>query len=273
MLARSGPAIATGVQDARPGDVAQQRPGPGPRLDTEPAQVEDRRKSSVDVASPGRSTDDGLMAEADASIDGYRSSDLRTILEWLAVIVAALSVALLIKAFVLQAFWIPSESMEPTVNRGDRILVNKVSYNLHEVRRGDLVVFKKLPGTGGDTEDLIKRAIALPGETIELRDDGRIWIWGPGETPADALRLDEPYLEEPLLNVPSSPTSSLSFGDDNCVNGNSATRCTLGDDSFYMMGDNRDNSQDSRSFGPIPEENVVGRAFLRIWPLGDIDTL
>lgn len=255
--------------------AAQGTPGPGPRLDSELTQVEDRRKSSVDVATPGRADDDSLMEEADASTDGYRSSDLRTILEWLAVIVAALSVALLIKAFVLQAFWIPSESMETTVNRGDRILVNKVSYNLHEVRRGDLVVFKKLPGTGGDTEDLIKRAIALPGETIEVREDGRIWIWGPGETPADALRLDEPYLspQNELLNAPSSPTNSLAFGHDSCVNGNSATRCTLDSESFFMMGDNRNNSQDSRSFGPVPEENIVGRAFLRIWPPGDIDTL
>jgi len=240
-----------------------------------PTQFEDRRQSSVSVASGSRSGDDHLMEEADATTDGYRSSDLRTILEWLAVIVAALSVALLIKAFVLQAFWIPSVSMETTVNEGDRILVNKVSYRLHEVRRGDLVVFKKLPGTGGNTDDLIKRAIALPGETIEVRDDGRIWIWGPGETPNDAKRLEEPYLspDDAFLTIPSSPADPSSFGDDNCTNGPSATRCTLGPDNYFMMGDNRNLSQDSRSFGPIPEENIVGRAFLRIWPIGDIDSL
>ncbi len=240
-----------------------------------PEGLNDRRNSSVAVANPGRASDDQLMEEADATTEGYRTSDLRTILEWLAVIVAALAVALLIKAFVLQAFWIPSVSMETTVNKGDRILVNKVSYNLHEVRRGDLVVFKKLPGAAGNTEDLIKRAIALPGETIEVREDGRLWIWGPGETPADAKRLEEPYLSpnNAFLAVPGSPNDQNAFGNANCVNGDSPTRCTLDDSSFFMMGDNRTQSADSRSFGPVPEENIVGRAFLRIWPPSAIDTL
>ena len=219
---------------------------------------------------------DEVMVETDATTEGYRSSDLRTILEWLAVIVAALVVALLIKAFVLQAFWIPSESMETTVNEGDRILVNKVSYNLHEVRRGDLVVFEKLEGTPGDTKDLIKRAIALPGETIEVRADGRIWIWGAGETPEDAKLLEEPYLDpqNAILAVPSSSDpANQTIWDDRCVNQENPGRCTLDENSFFMMGDNRFRSLDSRSFGPVPAENIVGRAFLRIWPPGDISTL
>ena len=218
---------------------------------------------------------DDVMVESDVSTDGFRSSDLRTILEWLAVIGSALAVALLIKAFVLQAFWIPSESMETTVNRGDRILVNKVSYRLHEVRRGDLVVFNKIEGTAG-TDDLIKRAIALPGETIEVRDDGRIWIWGPGEGPEDALLLDEPYLD-PQNSLLSAPSASDPVGQDiwheGCTNNRTPGRCTLDDSSFFMMGDNRMRSADSRFFGPVPEENVVGRAFVRIWPLGDLSTL
>lgn len=221
--------------------------------------------------------DDMVMVETDANTEGFRSSDLRTILEWMAVIIAALVVALLIKAFVLQAFWIPSESMETTVNKGDRILVNKVSYDLHEVRRGDLVVFEKLAGTPGNTKDLIKRAIALPGETIEVRDDGRIWIWGAGETPDDAKLLEEPYLDpqNELLTTPStSDPISQDIWNERCVNQpRSPGRCTLDDESYFMMGDNRFRSSDSRSFGPIPEENIVGRAFLRIWPLGDISTL
>ena len=218
---------------------------------------------------------DDVMVESDVSTDGFRSSDLRTILEWLAVIGSALAVALLIKAFVLQAFWIPSESMETTVNRGDRILVNKVSYRLHEVRRGDLVVFNKIEGTAG-TDDLIKRAIALPGETIEVRDDGRIWIWGPGEGPEDALLLDEPYLD-PQNSLLSAPSASDPVGQDiwheGCTNNRTPGRCTLDDSSFFMLGDNRMRSADSRFFGPVPEENVVGRAFVRIWPLGDLSTL
>lgn len=219
---------------------------------------------------------DDVMVESAVSTDGFRASNLRTILEWLAVVGSALAVALLIKAFVLQAFWIPTESMETTVNEGDRILVNKLSYRLHEVRRGDLVVFRKIEGTPGDTDDLIKRAIALPGETIEVRDDGRIWIWGPGETPEDALLLDEPYLDpqNALLGVPSaSAPVSNDIWNERCTNNRTPGRCTLDDSSYFMLGDNRTASADSRFFGPVPDENIVGRAFLRIWPLGDISTL
>ena len=242
----------------------------------EPGRVE--RGFAIDGSDgplPDSQLVDEVMVESDVSTDGFRSSDLRTILEWLAVIGSALAVALLIKAFVLQAFWIPSESMETTVNRGDRILVNKVSYRLHEVRRGDLVVFNKIEGTAG-TDDLIKRAIALPGETIEVRDDGRIWIWGPGEGPEDALLLDEPYLD-PQNSLLSAPSASDPVGQDiwhdGCTNNRTPGRCTLDDSSFFMMGDNRMRSADSRFFGPVPEENVVGRAFVRIWPLGDLSTL
>ena len=232
---------------------------------------------SVDSDDPTHAAAvDEVMVEADASTEGYRTSDFRTILEWLAVVGSALAVALLIKAFVLQAFWIPSESMETTVNEGDRILVNKMSYRLHEVRRGDLVVFRKLEGTPGDTDDLIKRAIALPGETIEVRDDGRIWIWGAGETPEQAKLLDEPYLD-PGNAFFDPPTNADSLGndiwDERCTNTRTPGRCTLDDNSLFMLGDNRFASSDSRFFGPVPQENVVGRAFFRIWPLGDISTL
>lgn len=220
---------------------------------------------------------DEVMVETDASVEGYRQSDMRTVIEWLVVIFLAFVVAVLAKEFVVQAFWIPSPSMETTVNTGDRVLVNKITYEFNDVRRGDLVVFEKLEGTPGNTDDLIKRAIALPGETIELRDDGRLWIWGPGETPDDALLLDEPYLDpqNELLNPPAATDApSDTIWHDNCVNDSSIqSRCTLDDSSYYMMGDNRSNSADSRTFGPVPEENLIGRAFFRIWPLGAISTL
>ncbi len=229
------------------------------------------------VKAPDPTEFDSLMEETEATTEGFRSSDIRTVLEWLAVIVSALAVALLIKAFVLQAFEIPSASMEPTVNVDDRILVNKVSYRLHDVRRGDLVVFEKLPGTPGDTKDLIKRAIALPGETIEVRDDGRIWIWGPGEGPGDALLLDEPYLaDDDRLLVAPGPTTAVTsdIWNSSCANQpRTPGRCTLPEGHYFMLGDNRNQSSDSRFFGPIPRENIIGRAFLRIWPASNISTL
>ena len=220
---------------------------------------------------------DEVMVETAASVAGYRTSGFRTVIEWLLVVFAALVVAVVAKEFVVQAFWIPSESMETTVNVGDRVLVNKLSYEFNDVRRGDLVVFSKVEGTPSATEDLIKRAVALPGETIELRSDGRLWIWGPGETPDDALLLDEPYLDvqNAVLNAPSSSDSpSTNIWHESCVNdATNPARCTLDDNSFFMLGDNRNNSFDSRGFGPVPEENLIGRAFFRIWPLSSISTL
>ena len=218
-----------------------------------------------------------MLVESDASVEGYRTSGLRAIVEWLLVIFLALVVAVLAKEFIVQAFWIPSESMETTVNVGDRVLVNKLSYDFNDVRRGDLVVFSKVEGTPSDTEDLIKRAVALPGETIEVRSDGRLWIWGAGETPDDALLLEEPYLDvnNRLLNAPSTTDApSSTIWHTSCVNDRlDGSRCTLDDSSYFMLGDNRSRSFDSRGFGPVPEENLIGRAFFRIWPLSAISTL
>ena len=251
-----------------------------PTLDREPVAALTATLPTLepeDTSLSGLHTEDAVLAETDASIEGFRQSTVRTIVEWLVVVFLALVVAVLAKEFIVQAFWIPSESMETTVNVGDRVLVNKLSYNFNDVRRGDLVVFTKVDGTQSDTEDLIKRAVALPGETIELRSDGRLWIWGPGETPDDALLLNEPYLDaqNQLLNAPSAadaPTATIWH--ESCVNdGSNPARCTLDDNSFFMLGDNRSRSLDSRGFGPVPEENLIGRAFFRIWPLGAISSL
>ncbi len=154
-------------------------------------------------------------------------------------VVIAFVVALLIKTFLLQAFYIPSASMEPTLNINDRVLVNKLSYDLHEVNRGDLIVFESPPNEGSGHKDLIKRVIALPGETVESRD-GRIVV--------DGQELDEPYLE------PHIQTGAID-------------KVTIPPDHYWVMGDNRANSRDSRYFGAISESLIIGRAFVRVWPV------
>ena len=170
-----------------------------------------------------------------------RATPLRTALEWVVIIGGAVLAALLIKTFLLQAFYIPSASMEPTLMIHDRVLVNKLSYDMHEVHRGDIVVFRSPPGEGDDkVKDLIKRVIALPGETVESRD-GHILING--------RPLDEPYL------APGVTTGPLE-----------AHR--IPPDHFWVMGDNRGNSRDSRFFGPIAKNAIIGRAFVRVWPVG-----
>lgn len=184
----------------------------------------------------------------------------RSIIEWIAVAVGALVVAFLIRAFLLQAFYIPSESMEPTLYKNDRILVNKLSYKLHAVHRGDLVVFEKPPGeTNAGVNDLIKRVIALPNETIEQR--------------GNQIYVDDKLLSEPYLRDGQAEGVAISWVD-GCANPPSErTKCTIPAGHVWVMGDNRDHSHDSRFFGPITESSIVGRAFVKVWPLNKIGFL
>lgn len=164
----------------------------------------------------------------------------RQIVEWIVLIAAALAIALVIKTFLFQAFYIPSTSMVPTLKVGDRVLVNKLSYHLHDVHRGDIVVFGAPPGTEtAQIKDLVKRVVGLPGDSIEGRSDGHIYING--------RMLNEPYLH----GVPSK-----TFGP-----------VQIPANSYFVLGDNRQASKDSTVFGPISRSKIVGRVFVRIWPL------
>ena len=174
----------------------------------------------------------------------------RTIIEWVAVIGGGIAIALLIEAFLIQAFWIPSASMEPTLDVGDRVLVNKRAYTFGDVGRGDIVVFERpdsdVGGLGGegDANDLIKRVIAVEGDSIEARQ-GRVFVNGE--------RREESYLEA------DTPTDNL-------------PRQRIPPDHLFVMGDNRTDSEDSRVFGPISEDDIVGKAFLTVWPVGSFGT-
>jgi signal peptidase I len=189
---------------------------------------------------------DGSADDADAR---PRRRWRRTILEWLGVIGGGIAIALLVEAFLIQAFWIPSPSMEPTLDVGDRVLVNKLSYKFHDVNRGDVVVFDRPSGasTGenGEIKDLIKRVIAVEGDTIEAKQ-GNVFVNGE--------QIDEDYLE------PGTPTDNLPL-------------TTIPEGQVFVMGDNRTNSEDSRIFGPIDEDAIVGRAFIRVLPITDIGWL
>ena len=172
-----------------------------------------------------------------------RSKSTRNAVEWVAIVIGALAVALIVKTFLIQAFFIPSLSMYSTLDKGDRVLVNKLSYHVHDIHRGDIVVFKKPPGVEDtDIKDLIKRVVGLPGDTVEGKN-GKVYVNGKA--------LDEGYLDQGVT------TSDFQ-------------RRTIGDDEIWVMGDNRGNSEDSRYFGPIKKDLVVGRAFVRVWPIPDI---
>jgi signal peptidase I len=187
---------------------------------------------------------------------------LRSILEIPVLVMVAVLLALGMRTFLGQAFVIPSGSMIPTLQVGDRVLVSRPSYAMHDPHRGDVLVFESPEELPPDTSwlpgkvlrraleavglsqpretDFIKRVIGLPGDVVEGRD-GLVYINGQ--------RLVEPYLP------PGVVTST--FGPE-----------VVPDDHLFVMGDNRGNSNDSRAIGPIPEDLVVGRAVARIWPPG-----
>jgi signal peptidase I len=154
---------------------------------------------------------------------------------------------LVLRAFVFESFSVPSPSMAPTLKPGDRVLVSKLSYHLHDVRRGDIVVFHRPPEIQADpnVKNLVKRVIALPGETLELRD-GRLLINGHP--------LIEPYLPRSVV-TDGLKTQKLPPG------------------RYWVMGDNRGDSADSRVFGSIPRSLIVGRAFLHVWPPSSVGLL
>lgn len=142
---------------------------------------------------------------------------------------------------VVQNYVIESFSMEPTLVEGQHIWVNKLVYAMgHGPERGDIVVFQ----SWNQEKPFIKRVVGLPGETLEFRD-GRVYV--------DGEPVWEPYLEQETIGADR--------------------RVALADDEFFVMGDNRGHSGDSRHYGPLPAEDVIGKAWMRYWPLDQLELL
>ena len=173
--------------------------------------------------------------------------------EWLIVGVCALALALLLKAFLVEVFVIPSGSMEPTLMVDNRVVVYKLGYRLHDVNRGDVIVFHQ-PGQTADADDLIKRVVALGGEEFEIRG-AKVYI--------DGVALEEPYLPQAASTHPTVPIRG-------CVNDPEPDRCVVPEGQILVLGDNRPDSRDGRYFGPIDVDTVVGRAFFKLWPPNDM---
>lgn len=197
--------------------------------------------------------ENGGQVDADGK---KKKSTARVVIEWVVVLAGALALALVLRAVLFQAYYIRFTSMEPTLQNGDRVLVNKLGYDIGDVDRGDLVVFERPSGVSGRQEDdLIKRVIALPGEVIKFVE-GDVYI--------DNRRLHEPYLESPGITTGRMPSGCAELVDGGCL---------IGAGEVFVMGDNRANSTDSRAFGPISEHLIVGHAFLRLWPVTDFGRL
>lgn len=246
--------------------AARGGPSPGETLTADPTRAEPTRPQPI-PAEPHQPLEPALPYDAADPIDldddaaspgqSTRSDRMRSAVEWVAVVVGALVVALVVKTFLFQAFYIPSASMEPTLDKGDRVLVNKLSYDLHDVNRGDVIVFELDPDQVGPDgiKDLIKRVIGLPGDVIETRD-GVVYV--------NDRAVAEPYLSEGTIT-----------GDPADGQNPSIERQTVPEGHVYVLGDNRSNSADSRYpyRGPIPIDSIVGRAFVLVWPPGDIGSL
>jgi len=226
--------------------------------DAAPEQPKD--PTTPDEISDDARTDDAEDASDEAEKD---SAGRRFVGSTPFLIFVALAVAILVKTFVIQAFYIPSESMVPTLEVGDRVFVSKFMFDGGDVARGDVIVFEnpnpgELPDRSGvssvlhwlgegiglaqpENEDFIKRVIGLPGETIEIKENV-VYI--------DGEPLDEPYLTQAAKDA----TGDYPLH-------------TVPDDALFVMGDNRGNSADSRyGLGFVPLDKVIGKAFVLIWP-------
>lgn len=241
----------------QPGEVQQRRRSLDEDTQVAPSALEQPGAEPP----PSKPSPDGEIATKAGGAPPKKRGPLAFLTELPVLLLVAFILALLIKSFLLQAFYIPSESMEPTLEVGDRVLVNKVVYRLHPPRRGDVIVFADpdpepgpdrnpvstfwhwlTEGLGVSTspeKDFIKRVIGLPGETVEIKR---------GEVFIDGGRLDEPYL--------SALEDDSDFGP-----------VEVPPETLFVMGDNRPNSNDSRrGLGFIPYDKVIGRAFVVIWP-------
>jgi signal peptidase I len=202
-------------------------------------------------------TEDSASVEADDAATGEavrsdlsqkQRSQMRAIWEWVFVVVVAISAAMLIRVFLFQQYYIDGPSMQTTLMPEDRVLVNKMSYKLHDIHRGDVIVFDRVTNEV-QHDDLIKRVLGLPGETLEIRSC-IVYING--------VQVDEPYLN-PEQTSQVEPSAR-------CGSHTDMAPVVVPEEMVFVMGDNRVQSFDSRDFGPIDSDKVRGRAFVVIWP-------
>jgi signal peptidase I len=235
-------------------------PGPSDRPDDGSGDAH-RYEPGFDSSAP-IDPDEPLMQRPpeDAADDDDDDEGRRSLSFWAELpilIVIALVLAVIVKTFFFQAFYIPSGSMEDTLQINDRVMVNKLSFRFGDVERGQIVVFdpddadppESLPakvarnvlesiGLATPKSDLIKRVIGLPGETLEIQNN---------QVVIDGTPIDEPYLP-PGVNMRDFGPVEVPSGE------------------YFVMGDNRNSSQDSRFIGTIPEAHIIGRAFVIMWP-------
>jgi signal peptidase I len=164
------------------------------------------------------------------------------VMDFLETIVVAMSIFVVVYLLLVQPHEVKGSSMEQTFHNNDYILTDKISYRFRHPQRGEVIIFK---APNNQEVDYIKRVIGLPGERVKV-EKGHVFV--------NDVQIPEPYLHDVTLLFPGSP---LQEGVDFTVPGG----------NYFVMGDNRPHSSDSREFGPVPQNLIIGRAFFRYWPL------
>ncbi|HET6456045.1 MAG TPA: signal peptidase I [Armatimonadota bacterium] len=170
----------------------------------------------------------------------YKSRQAKSALETVdSALIAVVLVFLVIRPFLVQTFFIPSGSMLPTLELGDRLLVSKIDYRFGHPKRGDIIVFKAPPEASPKPADFIKRLVGLPGDVLEVKD---------GALYRNGKRLNEPYLNDEEIDTYIMDPIKVPKG------------------TYYVMGDNRNYSHDSHAWGALDQNRVIGKAMFRFWP-------
>ncbi|HEX5430042.1 MAG TPA: signal peptidase I [Patescibacteria group bacterium] len=180
-------------------------------------------------------------------------SGLLFIWDFLKVIIIALIIILPVRYFVFQPFLVSGSSMEPNFKDGQYLVIDELSYRFGNPKRGDVLVLKYPKDT---SQYFIKRIIGLPGEKVQVTTSGHVVIYNTSHP--DGFTLNEPYLDSQTISFPHDST---------IVGGNNIV--TLGPDQYFMMGDNRLASSDSRDWGILPKNDIVGKVLVRALPLSE----
>jgi signal peptidase I len=169
------------------------------------------------------------------------------LIEVIQIVVIAAAIIIPVRYFLVQPFYVRGASMEPTFVDREYLLIDEISYRFHTPKRGDVVVFRYPRDT---SEFFIKRVVGMPGDTVDIRSDQVIIT---NDEHPEGVIISEPYIDE------------FTYTGLN-------THATLNPNEYFMLGDNRDASLDSRNFGPVPEEFFVGKVWVRGWPLHRFST-
>lgn len=214
-------------------------------METEKTNIEDQKEKMADNTANMELKDKKIGLDTGGDLMGGVKNFLDFSFETIRVVIVSLIIIFVVRSFVIQPFFVKGSSMEPNFEDGDYLIVNEIGYRLEEPKRGEVIIFRY---PNDPSEFFIKRVIGLPGETVEIKD-GIIKIYNK-ENPNGFVLDESGYLASSVLT--SGSVSEI-----------------LKEDEYYVLGDNRIASSDSRRWGVLPKHYIVGKAWVRAWPFDD----